>query len=156
MAEQVCPQELPDILDRVQLGGIGRQRYQGDVLWDDQTASGLVPSGAVEDENGVSAGCDAAADLGKVKAHQLGIDRRQYKRCASAPCRADGAEDIDPVMALIAWRRRPGTPASLDPRQPTLLADPGLILEPDFQRLAAGSGRQPFAHRGGEVFLNAS
>src|SRR6202034_1341859 len=69
-----------------------------------------------KDEDGVSTGCDALADFGQVQAHQLGVDGRQYKRCSDGPRRADGAEDIGPVMALIAWCRRPGASPCPDPR----------------------------------------
>jgi hypothetical protein len=37
-----------------------------------------------------------------------------------------------------------------------LLADAGLISEPDFQRLAGGAGWHRFGYQAGKVFLNAS
>jgi hypothetical protein len=86
-----------------------------------------VPSGAIEDEDGMGTGCDALADLGQVQAHQFGVDGWQHEGCSNGPCRADGAEDIGPVMALIARRRRPGAAACPDPRQRPLLTNPGFI-----------------------------
>src|SRR4051794_9054609 len=38
MAELVLPQVLPHVLDRVQLGRVGRERQQGEVLGDDEVA----------------------------------------------------------------------------------------------------------------------
>ena len=50
--ESQLSQVLPEVLDRVQLGGAGRQEEQGDVAWHLQLAGG-VPSGAIEREDGV-------------------------------------------------------------------------------------------------------
>jgi len=155
VAEKVAAEELPDVLDRIEFRGIGRQRHEGDVARHQQAPAGLVPAGAVEDENGMGLGIDAAADLGEVEAHQLGADGGQHEGSAGRARRAHGTENVGPVMALIARCRRPGAAARPDPRQRPLLADPGLVLEPDFERLAGGGVRQAFADPGGEVFLNA-
>ena len=61
-----------------------------------------MPTGAIEDEQGVGAGLDTAADLGQVQAHQFSVDGGQHKRCSGGPRRSDGAEDIGPAMVLIA------------------------------------------------------
>jgi hypothetical protein len=42
------------------------------------------------------------------------------------------------------------------PHQAILLADAGLVLEPDLDRLAGCYVAQVGSQRGGEVFLNAS
>src|SRR5438046_9717697 len=44
MAELVLAQVLPDVLDRVQLGRVGRERQQGEVPGDGEVA-GAVPPG---------------------------------------------------------------------------------------------------------------
>src|SRR4051812_50197549 len=46
MAELVLAQVLPDVLDRIQLGRVGGQRQEGDVLGDGE-AAGAVPPGTV-------------------------------------------------------------------------------------------------------------
>src|SRR5271155_3685511 len=115
-----------------------------------------MPTGAIEDENGMGTGCAAATDLGQVQAHQLGVDGRQHEGCSRASCRADGAEQVNPMMALIARRRWSRAAARPQPGQRPLLTDPGFILKPDFQRLTPSGNRKPFARPLGEVFLNAS
>ena len=60
VAELVGAEEGPDVLDRVQLGRIGRQVQKRDVVGHTQLAAGLVPARAIEDEHGVGAGGDLA------------------------------------------------------------------------------------------------
>lgn len=106
MAEGVLAEVLPDVFDRVQFRGVGWQRQQGDVVWDHQRAAGLVPTGSVENEDGVAAGSDLAADFGQVQGHGFDVDRRQDQRGRRLPRRTDGAEDVDPGIATISrcWR----------------------------------------------------
>src|ERR1700674_5288958 len=51
----VLAQELPDVLDGVQLGRIGRQLEQTDIAWDPQLFARLVPSGSIEEQDGRTA-----------------------------------------------------------------------------------------------------
>ncbi len=69
--EPVLAQVLPDVLDRVELGGARGQDDEGDVLRHAE-ARGRVPAGAVEEEHGVGAAPDSARDLIEVELH--GID----------------------------------------------------------------------------------
>ena len=52
--------------------------------------------------------------------------------------RTDRAEQVGPGVAAVAGRPGPGAAPRPDPGQRALLADAGLILEPDLDRLAAG------------------
>jgi hypothetical protein len=52
--------------------------------------------------------------------------------------RADRAEDIGPVVALIAGGRGPRAALGPEPGQRSLLADAGPVLPPELKRLAAG------------------
>src|ERR1700716_818785 len=70
--------------------------------------------------------------------------------------RTGRAEQIGPVVALVVRRAGPRSTLGPNAGQRTLLADPGLILEPDFDRLALGRGGEPPRDCRGEVFLNAS
>jgi hypothetical protein len=78
MAEDVGPQEFPNILDGIELWGIGRQGEQSDVVRDAQASAALVPAGAVEDQDGMGAGCYGSTDLGEVQVHQFAVDRGQH------------------------------------------------------------------------------
>ncbi len=86
--------------------------------------------------------------------HGLGVATGQDEAGANAARRADGAEDVGRLGALIAGRAGPGSPLRPAPRDLVLLADPGFILPPQFY---LGAGRQlgaDLCQRGGQAFLN--
>ena len=68
----------------------------------------------------------------------------------------DGTEQIGVVVALIG--RQAGPRAGLGPQSgaAVLLAEPGLVLEPDFDRPVLGQMAYVGGERAGEVFLNPS
>jgi transposase len=101
-AEQVRSQVLPDVFSGIEFGRIGRQRQQCDVIGHAQSAAGLVPSGAVEHEQGVGALGDLGTDLGEVQAHRCGADLRHGKRGTDAAGGADGAEQPGGGVPAIA------------------------------------------------------
>src|SRR4051794_15386949 len=115
-----------------------------------------MPAGAVEDDDGMSAGSDAAADLVEMTLHGVGIGERQDERGPGAPRGADGTEDVDPGVATVARRAGPCAAPRPEAGGGALLADPRLVLEPDLDRLAGGVLGQRRRHQAGEVFLNAS
>ncbi|GCD59910.1 hypothetical protein NBRC3280_2505 [Acetobacter pasteurianus NBRC 3280] len=57
--QPIGAQELPDILDRVQFGRARRQKDQADVAGHFELGGG-VPSGAIEQHDGMSAAGNAA------------------------------------------------------------------------------------------------
>src|SRR4051812_31647047 len=155
MAELVLPQVLPHVLDRVQLGRVGGQRQQGEVLGDGE-AAGAVPPGTVEHDHAVRPGRDVAADLGQVQAGGRGIGVGQDEGGTDGALRADRPEQVGPGVPAVAGRPGPGAAPRPHPGQRALLADAGLVLEPDLDRLAAGALGQRPRHQLGEAFLNAS
>ncbi len=62
-----------------------------------------MPAGAVDDQGSVGAGRDAAADFLKMQVHRLGVDLRQHQGGADGAFRTDRAEEIDPLIASVAW-----------------------------------------------------
>ena len=116
-----------------------------------------MPAGLIDQEHGVGAGRDGLGDLGEMQVHRLGIAGRQDQGRALALLRADGPEDVGRGGSLITGRT--GTRAALRPAAGdlVLLADPGLVLEPNLyclgiDRLSARDCLQA----GGEVFLKSS
>ena len=97
-----------------------------------------MPAGAVEHDHRVRPGRDRAADLGEVQAGGLGVGVRQDQGGADGALGADRAEQVGPRVATVAGRSRPGAAPRPDPGQGALLADAGLVQEPDLDRLAAG------------------
>ena len=93
VGKPIVTHELPDILDRVQLGTFGWQRHDGDVLGHDEVVREM-PSGLIDEEHGMSAGRDLGGDLGEMQAHRLGVAVRQDERGALAFARTDRAENV--------------------------------------------------------------
>ncbi len=69
---------------------------------------------------------------------------------------ADGAEDMGRAGALVVRCAGPGATPGPTAGDLVLLADPGLILEPDLYPCARGVVARDLPHEGGEFFLNAS
>jgi hypothetical protein len=104
----------------------------------------------------VRLGGDGRGDLGEVQVHRLGVGARQHQRGTDPTGRADRAEEVGPLVAGVAYRPGPRAALRPDPGQRALLADAGLVLEPDLERPAPRGLRQRRRYRFGEVFLNAS
>ena len=155
VGEAVLSEVLPDVLDGVQFWRAGRQEDQRHVFRDDELFRS-VPTGAIEQQDGVSTALDVPADLIDVEMHGEGIGIGQRQAGAFSLCRADGAEQIDVPIALIRRLPWPGSTLCPEPDNPVLLADARLVLEPDLDRLALGKVADMSLQRLGEVFLNAA
>ena len=116
-----------------------------------------MPSGLIDQEDGVGTGRDDLGDLREVQVHRLGIAGRQNQGRALAILWADGAEDVGGSGALIT--RSAGTGSALCPPAGdlVLLANTSLVLEPDFYLVAVDRllARDCVQTRG-EVFLKSS
>jgi hypothetical protein len=91
-----------------------------------------------------------------VELHGFGIGVGQSQGSARAAGRADRAEQIGALIALVGWLSGPRSALSPLPYEAILLADPRLVLEPDLDGLSPRKAAQMRAQRGREVFLNAS
>ena len=129
--EFVAAQVFPDVFDRVEFRGVGRQGNEGDVVRHGE-AVGAVIAGPVEDQGGMAFGRDLFGDLGEMQGHGLGIGGGHDERGGGAAFRADGAEQVGPLVAPVARRAWTASAPRPDPGQGALLADARFILEPDF------------------------
>jgi hypothetical protein len=93
------------------------------------------------------------ADLVEVKLHGLGVGMRKGKGSALAARRADGAEQIGVLVALVGRLARPRAAFCPLPDQAVLLADAGLVLPPDLDGLAFRQVGQMRLQRAREIFL---
>ena len=134
-AEPAVAQVLPDLLDRVELRRVRRQVDQREVDWDPQVGADVLPR-PVEDEHGVGPGRHGPGQLGQEQAHGRGRDLGQHQRDARVPLRADRTEQLDGGEALLPRPARPSASLVPDVRDAALLADPGLVLEPQLDPLA--------------------
>jgi len=156
VGEPVVAHVLPDVLNRVEFWGFWRQGDNGDVGGNDQSRR-QVPSGLIDQEDGVGTGRDHLGDLREMQVHRLGIAGRQDQGCAFALLRADRAEDVGRGSPLVPGRA--GTGATLGPAAGdlVLLADTRLVREPYFYLVVVDRllARDCIQERG-EVFLKSS
>jgi hypothetical protein len=79
-----------------------------------------------------------------MQVHGLGVDLRQHQGGGLLGCGTGGGEQVGRLVALVARLSRPGSPSRPLAGQLALLADPGLVLEPDLdpipRRFLADSG----------------
>jgi hypothetical protein len=91
-------------------------------------------------------------------AHGFAVDRRHDDRGANCASRAQRAEQVCGVAAIVPYR--PWTRADRRPNifQCSLLPDPGFILEPDLDRPPGGGGaaEQGVLYQAGKFFLKAT
>jgi hypothetical protein len=87
-----------------------------------------VPSGPVEDENGVGALGDMARDFVEVERHHGGVGIRQGEGRPDAAGGADRAEQIGVVIARVGGLPWPRSAPGPLPNLAVLLADAGLVL----------------------------
>src|SRR3954468_19756559 len=111
------------------------QQDDGDVLWDVEGAC-RVPASAVEQQRGMGAPFDGAGDLVEVELHGLRVGEGQHQGGARAAGWADGAEQVRAFVALVGWLPRSRSAPRPLPHEAVLLADAGLVLEPDLDGLA--------------------
>ena len=80
--------------------------------------------------------------LVEVPLHGVGVGEGQRQRRAHAARRADGAEQVGALVALVGGLDRPRAAARPLPDKAVLLADPRLVLEPDLDLLLARHARE--------------
>jgi len=152
IGEPAVAHELPDVFLRVQLGTFGRQGNDGDVVGHDQPRR-QVPSGLIDQQRRMAAGCDLGGDRGEVKVPRLGVAPGQDEAGRFALCRADGAEDVGRGSALVMRRRGPGAAPGPAPGDLVLLAEAGLVAEPDLYVACIDAlGPRDLVQSGGEAF----
>ena len=102
-------------------------------------------------------GATVCGDLGEVQVHRLGVAGGQDQGRALALLRADGAEDVGRGGALVAGRAWAGAAPGPAAGDLVLLADAGLVGEPDFYVVAVERllARDCLQARG-EAFLKSS
>jgi hypothetical protein len=132
-----------------------RQRHQGDVIGDGELVREM-PAGLVEQQHGLGTGFDCPGDFRQVEGHRGGIAARQHQACRGAAGWADRAKQIGRAGALVVRCRRPGAASRPAPSNLVLLANAGLVLEPDLYWLARCRASGDLVQAGEEVFLNAA
>jgi len=156
VGQPVVSHELPDVLDRVELGAFGWQRHECDVRRYFEPVR-KMPSGLIEQQHGVSPRRHCGRHLGQVQVHRRDIAVRQHEGGALAVLGADRAEDVGRGGALILRRR--GSAAAFGPASGdlVLLADPGFVGKPDLYRCRLDPlFARDLAQQVGDFFLKSS
>jgi len=130
VGQPVVAQELPDVLLAVELGALGRQRHNRDVARHREFRR-EVPARLVEQQCRMTSGGDIGGNRREVQVHGRGIAKRQDQSDGLALLRTDRTKDIGGGGALVGWCRRTAAAPRPAAGNLVLLADPGLITEPD-------------------------
>ena len=128
MGEEALFEVEPHALDRVELGRVGRQRLQRDVVGYAQIAR-AVPAGAIEHHDHVVVFADGGGEAVEELLHRLGVGVRHDEGEAVVGAGLDGREDVGEGEALVAQPRRALTAPPPDVDRAPLLADARLVLE---------------------------
>jgi hypothetical protein len=91
-----------------------------------------------------------------VELHHVSVGVGQHEGRPDAAGRADRAEQIGVVIALVGGLPWPRPAPGPLPDKAVLLADPGLVLKPDFDRRRLRQAVEMSLQRVREVFLKAS
>src|SRR5258708_30924848 len=100
-------------------------------------------------------GADLLGDLGQMDRHRLAADPGHDDGRTDGPRRADRAEDVGGVMAVVANPPPAGATPRPQGRQRTPLADPPPILEPNLARPSRPPPPPAPAHAGREAFFKS-
>lgn len=95
-----------------------------------------MPACLIDQKNSMSTWRDGLCDLGQMQVHRLGVAGWQDQGRCLALLRADGAEDVGGSGTLIAGCTGAGAALGPTAGDLVLLADTGLVLEPDFYLVA--------------------
>jgi hypothetical protein len=88
----------------------------------------VLPSGPVEQQNGMGAAGDVVRDFVEVELHHVGVGVGQREGSPDAPRWADRAEQIRVVIALVGGLPGPRPALGPLPNLAVLLADAGFVL----------------------------
>lgn len=127
-AQEALSEIEPQPFDRIELGAVWRQRDQGDVVRDLKRVRAM-PAGLIEHHDGMLVFRQGLGELGEVDRHRrrVGPGQDEPERFTGLGC--DGAEDIGPFETLVATARRSLTLLPPAMTKPTLLSNPGFVLE---------------------------
>ncbi len=101
-------------------------------------------------------GGDVAADFVEMHLHGACVGPGQHEGRALAAQGTDGAEQIGVFVALVGGQARAASLLRPKPDAAVLLAEPGLVLEPDLDALVLGQMAYVGCERAREVFLKPS
>lgn len=150
-AQEALSEIEPEPFDRIEFGAVGRQRDQGDVVWDLE-GIGAMPAGLVDDHDGMLVFGQGLGELGEEDRHRRRVSPGQDEPERVTGLGRDGAKDVGLFESLVATPRR--SPPLLPPAmtEPALLTDARFVLKPQAYGLA-GIGVDGSAQRLWQLFF---
>ena len=115
-----------------------------------------MPSGLIDDHDGMCSRRDDRGDFLQMEVHALGIANGQNQCCPNAPARTDRTIDPSRAGALILWRDGACAAFRPAPRDLGFLSDPGFVLKPNFYGCVGRKLVADLCDFTGEVFLKAA
>src|ERR1700722_15785773 len=116
-----------------------------------------MPSGLIDEKDGMGSRCDGAGDFRQMQVHRLGIAGRQDQGDSLSLLRADGSEDVGRGGALIPRSARASAALGPPAGDLVLLADARFICEPNlYFRNIDRLFERDFIQVRWEVFLKSS
>jgi hypothetical protein len=115
-----------------------------------------MPAGLVVDDDSVGTDLDDLGDLREMQAHGFAVAAGQDQAGGFALSRTDGAEEPGRTGPLVTRCRGPAAAFGPPAGDLVLLADAGLVLEPNLYLFAAGLLCGNLCQLDGKVFLKAA
>jgi len=115
-----------------------------------------MPARLIDEDHGVCTRSDLFADDREMGVHRVGVAVRHHQPGGLAFGGTDGAEYVGPFRALIMRRAGPGPTFGPASCQLVLLANPGLVLPPQFDFRTFVEASPDLCQPGREAFLKTS
>ena len=148
--------EGPEMFGGLELGRIGWEEVEIDVIGHPQTQTGM-PSCAIEDQDDLllrSCSC-LARERSELRLEERNIHARREVEQGAAGGRMDEADEIAPFVAVLDRGDGALSLGCPDPAQDGLQANPMLVHRPQFD-LCFGEGCHHLAQERPQFFLNRS
>ena len=139
LVDQRGVSERPQVLGRLQFGGIGREKEQVHVVWDPEADAGM-PAGAIEHQHDLLAGTGTrlTRELRELHCKDGDADRRGEMKKGAAGGGVDKAHQIAPREAVLHGGDGPLADRCPHPTQQRFQADAMLVGRPHAPPLDLG------------------
>ena len=151
----VLAQVLPDVLDRIELWRVRRQRDEGNVGGDLQLVGG-VPTGLIQKQKGVGADLDLGGDLLQVALHGRSVAAWLHEGGGRCRARDRWRRRCRPTWCAGHGPRGPGAAPGPASGELVLLPDPGFVLPLDLYLRAVEEAIADPRGQLGKFFLKSS
>jgi hypothetical protein len=134
--------ERPEVFGGLQLGGVGWEEVEIDVVGHAQAQTG-VPPRPIEDQDDlfVGTGSRLASEGGELRLEEGNIHARRQMEQRLARRRVNEPDKIAPFIAVLNWRHRPLSLGRPDPPQDRLEPDAVFVDRPHFDGGCRKRGR---------------